>query len=104
MRMYQEQIVDMKQREVARKVSEMELQEAQGLIYYISYHEVWKPTSESTPYRIIFNSSQNWKGHTLNNYWVKGTSLINNLEGIIVRFRGCYIGFIGDNKKMFHSI
>ena len=35
---------------------------------------------------------------------MKGTSLINNLAGILLRFREDYIGMAGDIQKMYHAI
>lgn len=43
-------------------------------------------------------------GHVLNEYWAKGPDLLNNLVGILVRFREHEIGFIGDVKKMYHTV
>ena len=54
---YQKQIQDMVDREVARKLTLKELKEYKGPIYYISHHEFLKPDSKSTPVRIVFNSS-----------------------------------------------
>ena len=54
-----------------------------GPIYYISYNEVLKSGSDSTPFRIVLYSSSNLNGYVLNNYWSKGPTLINNLIGIL---------------------
>ena len=41
----------------------------------------------------------------MNDYWCKGpNSFINNLFGILVKFRENHIGFIGDIKKMYNSV
>ena len=74
-------------RGVARKLSQEELQRYKGPIHYISHHEVLKPDSKSTPVRIVFNSSANYMGHVLNEYWAKGSDLLNELLGILIRFR-----------------
>ena len=63
-----------------------------------------KPESARTPCRIVFNSSKNYHGHVLNDYWAKGPDLINNLLGVLLRFREDYIALVGDIKKMFHTI
>ena len=54
-RVYQEQIQDMIDRDVARKLTESEL-------------ETVNPDSKSTPVRIVFNSSAKYMGHALNEY------------------------------------
>jgi len=59
---YNSQIQDMVDRNVARKLSNDELQSHQGPVFYLSHHEVIKPESESTPCRIVFNSSATYQG------------------------------------------
>ena len=63
-----------------------------------------KPSSKSTPCRIVFNSSANYKGHILNDYFAKGPDLLNNLLEVLLRFREERIGLAGDISKMFHSV
>ena len=65
---YDNQVRDMVQRGVARKLTKEELINYKGPINYISDHEVLKPDSKSTPVRIVFNSSANYMGHVLNEY------------------------------------
>lgn len=101
---YDNQVRDMVQRGVAHKLTKEELINYKGPIHYISHHEVLKPDSKSTPVRIVFNSSANYMGHILNEYWAKGPDLLNSLLGILVRFRENEVAFIGDIKKMYHTI
>ena len=54
--------------------------------------------------RIIFNSSAKVNGASLNDCLAKGPSLLNNIMGILLRFRQEKFTFIGDISKMFHSI
>ena len=104
-RAYCDQINDMFSREVARKVTESELLEYRGPVHYIAHHAVYKPSSKTTPLRIVFNSSAQFKGHILNEYWAKGPNVfLNTLFGILIRFRENYVGFIGDVKKMYNSV
>ena len=63
-----------------------------------------KPGSNSTPLRIVFNSSAKINGISLNGCLAKGPSLLNNIFGILLRFRHEQFAFIGDISKMFHSI
>ena len=92
------------QRGVARKLTKEELDTYKGPIHYIAHHDVLKPDSKSTPVRIVFNSSANYKGHLLNDYWAKGPDLLNNLLGILIRCRENEVGVIGDVKKMYHTV
>lgn len=43
-------------------------------------------------------------GHILNEYWAKGPDLLNNLLGVLVRFRENEVAFMGDIKKMYHTV
>ena len=45
-----------------------------------------------------------YKGHQLNDYWLKGPDLLNNLFGINLRFREKEVARIGDISKMYHRI
>ena len=101
---YQSQINDMVKRNVCRKVDPQEIREYTGPIYYIAHHAVWKPESKSTPCRIVFNSNANYSGHVLNDYLAKGPDMLNNLLGIILRFREERVGMVEEISKMYHSI
>ena len=65
---YKEQMKDMFTRGVARKLSKEELEKYTGPIHYITHHEVLKTGSQSTPLRIVFNTSLSFHGHVLNEY------------------------------------
>ena len=103
-KVYQKQIEDMIEREVVRKLSQTELENYKGPIHYISHHKVLKSDSKSTPVRIVFNSSARYMGHVVNDYWAKGPHLVNDLLGVLIRFRENNIAMIGDIKKMYHAV
>ena len=100
---YQQQMDEMLMNNVARKLSSEEQRSYNGPIHYISHHEVRKESS-STPCRIVFNASANYQGHILNEYWAKGTDFINNLLGVLLRFREDYCALVGDIRRMYHAI
>ncbi|CAC5362061.1 unnamed protein product [Mytilus coruscus] len=75
-----------------------------GPVHYIPHHEVLKPESKSTPLRIVFNSSSSYMGHTLNDYWAKGSNVINDLLAVLIRFRQESIALAGDISKMYNAI
>ena len=102
--LYRHQIDNMVARGVARKISIEEMSSYDGPFYYISHHAVLKPESKSTPCCIVFNSSANFHGHVLNEYYAKGPDMLNNLLGVLMRFRDERVAFVGDISKMFHSI
>ena len=95
----QKQIEDMIKREVAQKLSPTKLKNYKGPIHYISHHEVLKQDSKSTPVRIVFKSSMRYMGHMLNDYWAKGPHLLNDLLGVLIRFRENNIAMIVISRK-----
>ena len=68
---YSEQITDMVNREVVKKLTFEEVRDYRGPDHYIAHHAVVKANSKSTPIRIVFNCSANFHGHILNDYWLK---------------------------------
>ena len=76
---YQEQIQQMIDRGVARKLTKSELEAYDEPIHYVSQHEVVRPDSKSTPVRAVFNTSVRYRSHTLNDYW--GTELSEQPSG-----------------------
>ena len=96
---------DMVERQVARKLSTQEIKDWKGPVYYISHLAVVNPRSQSTIVRIVFNSSQMHKGLSLNACLAKGPdNYLNNLVGILLRWREERVALIGDIKKMFNSV
>ena len=82
------------------------MEEWKGPVHYVAHHvahhAVVRPKNKSTPVRIVFNSSASCKGHSLNDYWYKGPDFLNNLFGVILRFRE--VAVVGDISKMYHMI
>ena len=102
---YTEQIHDMISRGVARKLTEQEILDWKGPVFYLSHLAVASPKSSSTPVRIVFNSSQTYKGVALNNYLAKGPdSYSNPILGILLRWREEPVAMVADIRKMFHSV
>lgn len=73
-------------------------------MFYIFYYEVFKLESKIIFYRIVFNSSVNFYGYVLNEYYVKGLDMLNNLFGVIFRFREEFVVIIRDIEKKFYFI
>ena len=101
---YDSQIIDMINRGVAEKLDQNLINTYEGPIHYLPHHEIHKPSSLSTPLRIVFNSSSSFAGHILNDYYAKGPDVLNNMLGVLLRFRLGHIGVSGDIKKMYNAI
>ncbi|XP_041456247.1 uncharacterized protein LOC121408709 [Lytechinus variegatus] len=101
---YVKQMKELVENGFARKLTENEVDQYEGPIHYISHHAVLRPEKRSTPVRIVFNSSSSYHGHCLNDYWFKGPDLLNDLLGVLLRFRMNEVGFCGDISKMYHRV
>ena len=101
---YDEQIQEMEKMQFARKLTKDEIEEWKGPVHYVARHAVVRPEKKSTPVRIVFNSSASYNGHSLNEYWYKGPDLLNNLFGVVLRFREKEVAVVGDISKMYHGI
>ena len=101
---YDKQMREMNEMNFSRKLSKEELTSYKGPIHYISHHEVVRPNNKSTPIRIVFNSSASYKGHRLNDYWMKGPDLLNSLLGVLLRFRENKVAINADISKMYHRV
>ena len=101
---YNNEIEDMIQRQVARKLSAEEMANYHGPVFYLDHHAVYKPDSKSTKIRIVFNPTSSFMGHVLNDYWAKGPDVINSLVGVLLRFRTGLYAYAGDILKMYHAV
>ncbi|XP_068203549.1 uncharacterized protein [Palaemon carinicauda] len=59
---------------------------------------------KSTYVWIVFNSPASFGKHTLNQYWVKRPFLLNDLFGVILRFRENPVPICKDISKMYHQL
>ena len=99
-KIYCNQVQDMVVRRVARNLSDKELEDWQGPVYYIRHLAVENPKSNFTPVRIVFNSSQKSQGVSLNDCLVKGPdNYMNSLIRMLLRWRENRAVIVVDKKK-----
>ena len=101
---YQNEMVSNIERGVFRKLSIEDMRNYKDPIFYIPHTEVLKPESESTPLRIVFNSSIKYCGFSLNEMWAKGPDVLNSLFGILLRIRKFPVAFTCDLSKMYNQV
>ena len=101
---YDKQIKEMTELNFARKLSEEEIKNHEDPVHYIAHHKVVRPEKKSTPVRIVFNSSASYECHKLNDYWLKGPDVLNNLFGVVLRFRENEVAISSDISKMYHRV
>lgn len=70
-------------------------------IWYIPHHGVRHPKNPDK-LRVVFGYSARYKGCSLNDH-LSGPDMLNNLSGVIVRFRQHPVALMCDIQKMFHQ-
>ena len=109
-KIYSEQIQDMINRGAARPLSQGELTSWDGAVHYIPHLAAVNPKSKSTPVRIVFDSSRKsylpgGRCISMNSCLAKGPdAYMNNILGILCRFREENTAFQGDIRKMYNSV
>ena len=69
-------------------------------VNYIPHH----CTSESVKLRVVFDCSARTEGKCLNDQLLHGPDLMNNLVGVLLRFRQYPFVVVGDIKGMFSQV
>lgn len=73
--------------------------------YYLPHRAVYKPDSQTTPVRPVFDASCKCNGHpSLNDLLEKGPNLIELIPTIILNFRNKKVGISADIRKAFQMI
>ena len=101
---FRKQFQDFIDRGVFKLLSQEEISEYTGPIFYITTHEVFKEDSPSTPVRIVSNASLQFEGVSYNDILMKGPNNLNDLFAILLRFRVHLVALVGDISKMYHSV
>ena len=91
-------------RGVVTEVSKEELHSYDGPINYISHHGVLQPLKITTPLRLVSNSSQDNRGHSLNSCVAKGPNSLCNMYDMLLKFRTYEVGLAFDISKAYHTM
>ncbi|CAB4027867.1 Hypothetical predicted protein, partial [Paramuricea clavata] len=73
-----------------------------GKIWYLPHFGVYHPRKPNK-IRVVFDSSAEFKGTSLNKELLSGPDMHNGLQGILVRFRRNAVGVMCDIEQMFHN-
>ena len=98
---YTSSMKDMLTKGYAEEVPEDELHVANDQVWYIPHHAIYHPRKEKM--RIVFDCSAVYGGHSLNEH-LPGPGLINNLTGILCRFRIEQVATTCDTEGMFMQV
>ncbi|XP_067295957.1 uncharacterized protein [Pseudorasbora parva] len=74
----------------------------EGETWYLPHHGVFHP-KKVDKLRVVFDCSARYEGFSLNDNLLQGPDLINNLNGILIRFRQHPIALMCDIEKMYHQ-
>lgn len=85
---YAAQVNDMVGRRAAMKLSNDVIINWNGPVWYVSHVIAPNPHSVTTPVRLVWNSSQKFRGVSLNNLLMKGPDVLNQICTVLLRFRG----------------
>lgn len=70
--------------------------------WYIPHFGVYHPKKPSK-IRVVFDCAAKVGGVSLNDFLLQGPEHINDLQGILMRFRSNHIAVMGDIERMFHQ-
>lgn len=101
---YAAQVHDMVHRKAAVKLSNEVIESWTGPVWYISHLIAPNPHSVTTPVRLVWNSSQKFRGLSLNDLLLKGPDVLNPIRAVLLRFRAGAFAALGDIRKMYNSI
>lgn len=101
---YTTQIHEMVERGAAIKLTSEAMDRWNGPVWYVSHLVAPNPHSVTTPVRIVWNSSQKYKGVSMNDLLLKGPDVLNPIRAVLLRFRQGVHAALGDIKKMYNSV
>ena len=84
---YVEQFKDMLNHGVVSEITQQEISAYTGPVNYITHHKVYKPSSLSTPVRLVSNSSFRNGSTNLNDITVKGPNTLADVYDNLFKFR-----------------
>lgn len=62
------------------------------------------PHSLTTPVRLVWNSSQNFRVVSLNDLLMKGPDVLNQIRAVLLRFKGERYAALGGIRKMYNAV
>ena len=101
---YATQIHEMVERGAAIKLTDEVKDKWNGPVWYVSHLVAPNPHSLTTPVRIVWNSSQKYKGVSMNDLLLKGPDVLNPIRAVLLRFREGVHAALGDIENMYNSV
>lgn len=101
---YTTQVHEMVERKAAKKLTRETIADWKGPVWYVSHLVAPNPHSVTTPVRLVWNSSQKFRGISMNDLLLKGPDVLNPIRAVLLRFRRGVHAALGDIKKMYNSV
>lgn len=101
---YARQVHDMVTRGAAVKLSKAVMDSWNGAVWWVNHLTAPNPHSVSTPVRLVWDSSWEFKGVSLNGILLKGPDVLNPIRAVLLRFWEGEHAAIGDVSKMYNSV
>ncbi|KAK3515168.1 hypothetical protein QTP70_008172 [Hemibagrus guttatus] len=98
---YSAQVKGMLDRGAAVKLSESAIANWDGPVCHLIAPN---PHSITTPVRLVWNSSQRFRGISMNDLLMKGPDVLNQIRAVLLRFRSGVYAALGDIKKMYNLV
>ena len=74
-----------------------------GSYWYISHHSVYHP-AKPDKIRVVFDCSAEHQETSINNELMPSTDLVNQIIGVLIRFRQERVAFMADSEAMFYQV
>ena len=87
----------------AKKLTPEESKEVTSKTWYLPHHAVLNPNKPGKV-RIVFDAASKYDRVCLNDKLLTGPDLLNNLVGILMRFRSGKIGIMADVEQIFYQV
>ena len=100
---YRETIESYAQLGHARKLEESEVSEPSSKRWYLPHHAVCNPNKPGK-IRVVFDAAAKFSGTSLNDHLLNGPDLLQDLPGLLIRFRERRVAIVGDIEQMFHQV
>ncbi len=101
---YTSQVHEMVERGAAKKLSKETIADWKGPVWYVSHLVAPNPHSVTTPVQLVWNSSQKFRGISMNDLLLKGPDVLNTIRAVLLRFRRGVHAALCDIRKMYNSV
>ena len=88
---------------LARKLTATEASKSTEKTWYLPHHAVVHP-NKPEKVRTVFDAASKYQGQSLNSCLLTGPDLLNNLVGVLLRFRNHPIAIVADIEAMFMQV